>query len=81
MCVCFSVSVLCCHRAPLILFFLYFSSFVEVDSQERQSGAKQVLFTVRVEGRDSVQPELFCCLYKDHHNMYSTMSPYLKIEG
>lgn len=29
---------------------------------------------------DSVQPELFCCLYKDEHGYYSTFSPYLVLE-
>ncbi|XP_041789605.1 uncharacterized protein LOC121604217 isoform X2 [Chelmon rostratus] len=52
----------------------------KVDSQELRSGAEEVRFTVRVEELDSVQPELFCCLYKTQEGHYSAFSPYLQLE-
>lgn len=54
-----------------------------MDSQEVQSSAQEVQFTVRVERgeENSVQPELFCCLYKDQDGRYSAFSPYLPLEG
>ncbi|XP_029294317.1 uncharacterized protein LOC115012641 isoform X2 [Cottoperca gobio] len=49
-----------------------------VDSQELQSAAEEVLFTVRVKEGDSVQ--LFCCLYREQAGPYSVFSPYLQLE-
>lgn len=76
-----SVTLVC--RAPEgqrgLLFMLYHHR-EKVDSQELRSAAKEVRFTVRVEDLDSVQPELFCCLYKDQEGRYSAFSPYLQLE-
>lgn len=67
------------------LVFLYncanlFFGLLEVDSQELQFGAEEVQFTVKVQDLDSVQLELFCCLYKDQEGRYSAFSPYLQLE-
>lgn len=51
-----------------------------MDSQEQQSGAEEVQFIVLVKEGESVQDELFCCLYKDQDGRYSAFSPYLKLE-
>lgn len=69
-----------CLITGLLWFYssLCFSSFIEVDSQELQSGAEEVQFTVRVNEGNSVQ--LFCCLYKDQDGHYSVFSPYLQLE-
>lgn len=56
---------------------LCFSLFFEVDSQEPQSGAREVQFTVTV--KDSVQR--LCCLYKGQDGRYSAFSPYLWLES
>ncbi len=78
----FVFSVVSCAATGLLWFNCsrYFSLFIEVDSQERQSGAEEVQFTVSVKEGDSVQHELFCCLYKDQDNRYSLISPYLNLE-
>lgn len=52
----------------------------QVDSQELQSGAEKVHFSVRVLQGDSAQFELFCCLYKSQEGRYSAFSPYLQPE-
>nr|XP_019939408.1 PREDICTED: uncharacterized protein LOC109627358 [Paralichthys olivaceus] len=49
-----------------------------VDSQELQSGAGEVQFTVKV--KEEVLDELFCCLYRNSGGSYSAFSPYLKLE-
>ncbi|XP_069386582.1 uncharacterized protein [Paralichthys olivaceus] len=49
-----------------------------VESQELQSGAGEVQFTVKV--KEEVLDELFCCLYRNSGGSYSAFSPYLKLE-
>lgn len=72
--------------APVISFFLYVFSFIEVDSQELRSSVEEVRFTVNVNDvnevneEDSGQDKLFCCLYKDQEGCYSAFSPYLTLE-
>lgn len=61
-------------------FPFYFSSFIEVDSQELQFGAEEVHFTVKLKEVDSIQLDLFCCLYKSQEGRYSAFSPYLQLE-
>ncbi|XP_073327262.1 uncharacterized protein [Pagrus major] len=51
-----------------------------VHSQELQSVAEEVQFTVRVNAEVSVQRELFCCLYMNQEGRYSAFSPYLELE-
>ncbi|XP_031141777.1 uncharacterized protein LOC116040500 isoform X2 [Sander lucioperca] len=58
--------------------FMLYRTREKVDSQELQSGAEEVQFTVRVNEGNSVQ--LFCCLYKDQDGHYSVFSPYLQLE-
>ena len=72
--------VVSCFTSGLWWFYssLCFSLFIKVDSQELQSGAKEVRFTVRVEEGNSTQ--LYCCLYKDQDGRYSAFSPYLTLE-
>ncbi|XP_056892377.1 uncharacterized protein LOC130527699 isoform X1 [Takifugu flavidus] len=76
------VVVLAC-RAPQgqqgVLFMLYRYD-AKVDSQELQSGAEKVYFSVRLLQGDSAQFELFCCLYKSKDGRYSAFSPYLQPE-
>ncbi|KAM7419055.1 hypothetical protein PAMA_016254 [Pampus argenteus] len=74
--------VLTCHvpEGYAGVFFMLYRFKEKVDSQELQSDAEQVLFTVRVKEGDSVEQELYCCLYKNQQNLYSAFSPYLQIE-
>ncbi|CAJ1053570.1 leukocyte immunoglobulin-like receptor subfamily B member 3 isoform X1 [Xyrichtys novacula] len=60
--------------------FMLYRYMEQVDSEERQSGAEEVQFSVRVQEGDSGQHELFCCLYKDQAGRYSAFSPYLRVE-
>ncbi|XP_053273793.1 uncharacterized protein LOC128433888 isoform X1 [Pleuronectes platessa] len=60
------------------VFFLLYRFRDRVDSQELQSGAGEVQFTLAVKEEDL--GELFCCLYKDSRGCYSAFSPYLKLE-
>ncbi|XP_069553419.1 uncharacterized protein [Brachyistius frenatus] len=65
------------HRG--LLFMLY--RFREkVDSQDLQSDAEEVQFTVSMKEWDSGQRELYCCLYKNQEGRYSAFSPYLQLE-
>nr|XP_020452759.1 leukocyte immunoglobulin-like receptor subfamily A member 6 isoform X2 [Monopterus albus] len=59
-----------------VLFKLY-RNREQVDSQELQSAAEQVQFTVEV---NSGPDEMFCCLYKDREGCYSAFSPYLQVK-
>ena len=64
----------------LTVFFFILTNFIEVDSLDLQPAARAVQFTVRMEGWDSGQQELFCCLYKSQEGFYSAFSPYLRLE-
>ncbi|XP_074486542.1 uncharacterized protein LOC141764826 isoform X2 [Sebastes fasciatus] len=57
--------------------FMLYRDTTRVDSQEPQSGAREVQFTVTV--KDSVQR--LCCLYKGQDGRYSAFSPYLWLES
>ncbi|KAM7394098.1 hypothetical protein PAMP_020918 [Pampus punctatissimus] len=74
--------VLICHvpEGYTGVFFMLYRFKDKVDSQELQSDVEQVLFTVRVKEGESVEHELYCCLYKNQQNLYSAFSPYLQIE-
>ncbi|KAM8878519.1 uncharacterized protein AB9W97_014322 isoform 2-T2 [Spinachia spinachia] len=63
------------HRGDKFMLYRYRE---EVDSQELQSSAEEVQFTVRVNEGDPVQ--LFCCLYMHQGPAFSQFSPYLQLE-
>ncbi|XP_041837919.1 uncharacterized protein LOC121637740 isoform X2 [Melanotaenia boesemani] len=52
----------------------------KVDSQDLQTAAQVVQFSIRMEGWDSGQSKLFCCLYKNQKGQYSAFSHYLQLE-
>ncbi|XP_042341866.1 alpha-1B-glycoprotein-like isoform X2 [Plectropomus leopardus] len=74
-----SVVLVC--RAPKGHQGLHFKLYRDrenVDSQELQSAAVEVQFTVAVKEEDSVK--YFCCLYTGQDGRYSLFSPYLQLE-
>ena len=75
-CVCFLLCFISCD----CIYSPYFSSFIEVNSQELESGAGELQFTVRVNTEVSVQRELYCCQYKNQEDRFSAFSPYLELE-
>lgn len=46
---------------------------------ENQHGADEAQFTVRLDSV-SAQQNLYCCLYKDRHGLYSAFSQYLPLD-
>ncbi|XP_072239971.1 uncharacterized protein [Leuresthes tenuis] len=76
-----SVVLIC--QAPEVhsgVLFMLYRKTEKVDSLDLQPAARTVQFTVRMDGWDSGQQELFCCLYKSQEGFYSAFSPYLRLE-
>ncbi|XP_036971978.1 uncharacterized protein LOC119029324 isoform X1 [Acanthopagrus latus] len=65
------------HRGVLFRLYRYRDM---VNSQELESGAGELQFTVRVNTEVSVQRELYCCQYKNQEDCFSAFSPYLELE-